>query len=287
LRKRRYLFSEAFATIALAAYGMAAGDQSAKERALALFRLIVRYHEEPGRLEPKLHAETRRVKGLAMPMILIATAQQLRQAVDDPVCTEVIDRCIVEIERDFVKPEFACVLESVGPDGEFHDTLDGRIVCPGHSIEVAWLLLAEARHRGHDARLVALATRIIDWSLAIGWDEQYGGLVYFCDARRRPSAEYPHDMKLWWPHNEAIIGTLTAYQMTGDPRYARWHARVHDWAYTHFPDRHHGEWFGYLHRDGTVSTRLKGNQWKGPFHLPRMQWYCAARIAEMLEGRTT
>ena len=47
--------------------------------------------------------------------------------------------------------------------------------------------------------------------------------------------------------------------------------------------RVHGEWFGYLHRDGTVSTRLKGNLWKGPFHLPRMQWFCTQRIEEMLQ----
>ena len=29
-----------------------------------------------------------------------------------------------------------------------------------------------------------------------------------------------------------------------------------------------------LHRDGTVSNRSKGNMWKGPFHLPRMQLIC-------------
>jgi trehalose 6-phosphate synthase/phosphatase len=39
-------------------------------------------------------------------------------------------------------------------------------------------------------------------------------------------------------------------------------------------DPEFGEWYGYLHRDGRVSTRLKGNMWKGPFHLPRMLWYC-------------
>jgi N-acylglucosamine 2-epimerase len=106
--------------------------------------------------------------------------------------------------------------------------------------------------------------------------------VYFCDARGLPSAEYAHDMKLWWPHNEAIIATLLSWQLTRDPQYARWHGQVHDWAYAHFPDPTYGEWFGYLHRDGTLSTRLKGNMWKGPFHLPRMQWYCSLRIAEML-----
>jgi N-acylglucosamine 2-epimerase len=183
----------------------------------------------------------------------------------------VIDDSIQEIERDFLKPDVACVLESVGPNGEFYDTFEGRTVCPGHAIEAGWFILEEARVRNGDARLVALGTKIIDWSLKLGWDDEFGGIVYFRDARGLPSSEYPHDMKLWWPHNEAIIATLLAYQLTGEPRYVEWHTKVHDWAYAHFPDRVHGEWFGYLHRDGSVSTRLKGNMWKGPFHLPRMQ----------------
>ena len=282
LRKRRYLFSEAFAVIAMAAFGRAAGDERARAKALDLFRLLLMYHRQPGLLEPKLIPTTRRAKGLAMPMILIVTAQELRKAVDDPVCTQVIDACIDEIERDFLKRDLQCVLETVGPGGEFHDTFEGRTVCPGHAIEAGWFMLEEARHRGNAPRLIELGTTIVDWSLKMGWDPQYGGLLYYSDARGLPSAEYPHDMKLWWPHNEAIIATLLAYQLTRDEQYARWHERVHDWAYAHFPDRVHGEWFGYLHRDGSVSTRLKGNLWKGPFHLPRMQWYCALRIEEML-----
>jgi len=125
-----------------------------------------------------------------------------------------------------------------------------------------------------------LGLTIIDWMMNWGWDQDHGGLFYFRDVRRLPSAEYWHDMKFWWPHNEAIIGTLLALLESGDPKYARWHRQVHDWAHAHFPDPLHGEWFGYLHRDGTVSSRLKGNVWKGPFHLPRMQWYCWRRLEE-------
>jgi N-acylglucosamine 2-epimerase len=298
LRKRRYLFSETFATIALAAYGRAADDDRARQRALDLFRLTLRYHREPGLLEPKVIPSTRRMKGLAMPMILMATAQELRKngvsfadsgnrvSFGNPVsCDDVIDDCIAEIERDFLKPEFSCVLESVGPNGEFFDTFEGRTACPGHAIEAGWFILEEARLRNNDPRLIALGTKIIDWSLTLGWDEEYGGIVYFKDARGLPSSEYPHDMKLWWPHNEAIIATLLAWQLTGESRYVDWHTRVHDWAYAHFPDRQHGEWFGYLHRDGSVSTRLKGNMWKGPFHLPRMQWYCSERLESLLAAR--
>ena len=78
-------------------------------------------------------------------------------------------------------------------------------------------------------------------------------------------------MKFWWPQNEALIATLLAHQLTGAAKYADWHRQIHDWTYAHFPDPEFGEWFGYLHRDGRISSRLKGNLWKGPFHIPRMQ----------------
>ena len=45
-------------------------------------------------------------------------------------------------------------------------------------------------------------------------------MIYFRDVKNKPSAEYWHDMKFWWPHNETIIATLLAYQITGDPKYA-------------------------------------------------------------------
>jgi N-acylglucosamine 2-epimerase len=281
LRKRRYLFAECFATIALAAYGVGAEDEEAKQQALDLFRLVLKYNSTPGLLPAKVDPATRPMKGLAMPMILLATAQELRKAVDDPLVEQTIEQSIAEIERDFLKPEFRCMLESVGPQGEFYDTFDGRLVCPGHSIEAAWFILEEARLRGRDARLIELGTRILDWSLELGWDTEYGGVLYYRDAMGLAPTEYWHDMKFWWPHNETIIATLLAWQLTGDAKYARWHQMVHDWAYAHFPDTLHGEWYGYLHRDGSVSTTLKGNMWKGPFHLPRMQWYCAQRLAEI------
>jgi len=279
LRKRRYSFSEMFAIVALAAYGQAAGDKSAKEQALELFRRVLKYEAEP-----KTNPATRPMKGLVMPMILTVTAQEVRKATQDPLCTEVIDRCMAEIERDFFKPEFKCLLETVGPNGEFIDTFDGRTMIPGHAIEAGWFILEEARLRNNDPRLIRLGTTIIDWMMDWGWDREHGGILYYRDAKGLPCTEYWHDMKFWWPHNEAIIGTLLAYLLTGEPKYARWHQTVHDWAYAHFPDPLHGEWFGYLHRDGTVSTRLKGNVWKGPFHLPRMQWYCWQRLEEQMKA---
>jgi len=282
LRKRRYLFSECFAIIAMAAYGAASAQECYIEQAEKLFAMVHHYLRAPGLLEPKTDPATRPMKGLAMPMILTVTAQELRKYSDGPLCKQTIDASIAEIRSDFLKPEFRCLLETVGPNGEFLDSLDGRCVNPGHSIEAAWFILEEARLTDGNPDLIKLGTTILDWSLDLGWDQEHGGIFYFRDAKGLPCVEYWHDMKFWWPHNEAIIATLLAYQITGDAKYARWHEKIHNWSYAHFADLKHGEWYGYLHRDGSISTRVKGTIYKGFFHLPRMQWFCWQRINEML-----
>jgi len=58
---------------------------------------------------------------------------------------------------------------------------------------------------------------------------------------------------------------------------------VFNWSIKHFPAKEYGEWIGYLHRDGSVALDLKGNFWKGPFHLPRQQLYCHLLLKEQLE----
>jgi N-acylglucosamine 2-epimerase len=77
-----------------------------------------------------------------------------------------------------------------------------------------------------------------------------------------------------------MIATLLAWKLTGESRYADWHWQVHEWAFRHFADSQHGEWYGYLRRDGGLTTPLKGNLWKGPFHLPRMQLTCWQILAD-------
>ena len=282
LRKRRYAYSEMFAVMALAAYAKAAGDDQAAAEARDLWRRFLRYMTTPGLLAPKTDPATRPMKGLGGPMATVCVAQALRETIGDESLDDVIDRAIAEVERDFMKPDLQVLLETVGPGGEVLDHFDGRTLNPGHAIEMAWFILHEARVRGGDARLVKLGTTILDWMWQRGWDEEFGGLFYFRDLRGLPVQEYWQDMKFWWPHNEAVIATLLGWHLTGDAKCAEWHRLVHDWAYAHFPDPEHGEWFGYLHRDGRVSTPLKGNWWKGPFHLPRMQLYCWKLIEERL-----
>lgn len=287
LRMRRYVYSESFAAIANAAYAKATGDARAAEDAIKTFATYLRCSFTPGVMSPKFEP-VRPMQGIGPHMIGIATAQELRAnlgevTVSGRTCTEWIDHSIAAIGRDFLKPEHEALLEVVGPNGEIIDHHDGRTLNPGHAIECAWFILHEGKLRG-DRRLIRLGLTILDWMWKHGWDGEFGGLYYFRDLRGLPVQEYWHDMKFWWPHNEAIIATLLAWQLTGDAKHARWHQLVHDWSFQHFTDREFGEWYGYLHRDGSVSSRAKGTMYKGPFHLPRMLWYCA-RLCEKETGK--
>ena len=269
LRKRRYVFSETFAAIAFSEYALATGDKAYAAKALGLFRDIQYFLSTPGFL-PAKYTEHLKAEGHSIVMILINTASRIREAIQDPLLDEQIERSIRTLETHFIHPEYKALLEMVGPNGEFIDTLQGRLINPGHCIETAWFLLEEAKSRGGDKHLVELGCKILDWSWAWGWDEEYGGIINFRDCKGFPSQDYAQDMKFWWPQTEAIIATLYAYQMTGEERYLQLHQRISDWTYAHFPDPTYGEWYGYLHRDGTVAQPAKGNLFKGPFHIPRM-----------------
>lgn len=273
IRKRRYFFSETFAVIALAAYAKAIGDKVIAEQARQLFNRCIEYATTPGLLLPKF-TSTRPAKGIGVPMIMINTAQQLRENIGDSRCDTWITKWIGEIENDFVKDDLRCVMEQVAPDGSIIDHIDGRTLTPGHAIEGAWFILREAKYRNNDRRLISLGCKMLDYMWERGWDREYGGILYFRDVYGKPVQEYWQDMKFWWPHNETIIATLLAYTLTGDKKYAEWHRLVHNYSYENFHDKKNGEWFGYLHRDGTIAQTAKGNLFKGPFHLPRQEWYC-------------
>ncbi len=289
LRMRRYVYSECFASIGSAAYAKATGDSLAAAEAAAYLDTYLHHSFTPGVMPPKTDPTTRPMQGVAPHMIAVVTCQEIRSLLGDltvrgATCTEWIDRSIAAITGQFFKPSLGALMEVVGAQGEVLDHFDGRTLNPGHAIECAWFILHEAKQRNHDPRLLALGLAILDCMWDRGWDREFGGLLYFTDLHGRPVQEYWAQMKFWWPHNEAEIATLLAYQLTGEAKYAQWHTLVHDWSRRVFADPVHGEWFGYANREGRISTRLKGNTWKGPFHLPRMQWYCGRLTEELLRN---
>lgn len=269
LRKRRYVFSETFASIAMSEYALATGDRHWAQRALQIFEDTQRFLNTPGFLPEKFEPNVQ-LQSHSIIMILINVGSCIRKVVNDPKLTAQIDESIAKLKKYFIHPEFKCLLETVGMNGEFVNTNMTRTINPGHCIETVWFIMEEAKLRGWDKDMLDMALTIFNWSWEWGWDKEYGGIINFRDCLNLPVQDYSQDMKFWWPQCETIIASLYAYLATGDEKYLYRHERISEWTYAHFPDPEYGEWYGYLHRDGTVAQPAKGNLFKGPFHIPRM-----------------
>lgn len=281
VQKRRYYYSETFAVAGLAEYSKASGNTEALNKARQIYDNIFRLYNDPSLITPKYYPETFRYKAMAVPMILLGTTQSLREidkenkAGYDKTARELS----YELINSFVDRKYNAMFENVTPEGIDTQNPKGRLINPGHSIEAAWFLLTEAMHQKDDL-LKASALEILNWSFELGWDKEYGGIMYFVDIEGKPAEQLEWDMKLWWPHTEALYAFMLAYHVTGDRTYLEKFNKVHDYSFDRFADKEHGEWYGYLHRDGTVSNTLKGSLFKGPYHLPRALYL----IHDILKG---
>ena len=267
VQKRRYVFSECFAIIAMAEYSLATGDRSYAEKALELFRRTRRMLNTPGFLPPKT---TQKGYSHSITMMFFNVVVVLKKVIEAPELDEQLEESLRLIEQYLLKPEYKTILESVDENGNLIDTIAGRVINPGHCIETAWFLMEAAPYFKDPEHVRRLGIQIFDWDLEWGWDKEYGGIINFRDCKNFPPQDYSQDMKFWWPQCETIIASLYAYRITGDEKYLEIHRKASEWAYDHFADKEFGEWYGYLHRDGTVAQPAKGNIFKGPFHVPRM-----------------
>ena len=131
---------------------------------------------------------------------------------------------------------------------------------------------------------MVIGINILNFSFDLGWDTKYGGFLYFVDVEGKPVQALEWDMKLWWPHSEMLIAFLMAYRYTNDEKYLEKYKLVHEFTFKHFKDEKYGEWYGYLRRDNEISTDLKGNIFKGPFHIPRCELENILQIKDILSN---
>jgi len=281
LRKRRYWFSETFYIMANAEYYMATGEEEYLCAAKKYFDFVYGMYRDPSidpyKITPKSFVETRNLKTLANPMILLNVASIMRDA--DNARYDYYNAIITGLVSDvkaFYKPEYNAMFENVSAkDNEvILDSAPCRVINPGHDIECSWFLLEEGIKRG-DKEIISFAETVFNDAFERGWDKEYGGITYSKDVLGLPVEAYEHDMKLWWPHNETIIASLMFYKYTGNEKYKEILDEVCDYAFSHFSDSEYGEWYGYLRRDGKpTEPPCKGHTYKGPFHVMRMLSKC-------------
>lgn len=272
LTKAFNIYADCFAAVAFGAYANTFDDAESLAIAKNTFQLFLDRRANPkGQLEKS--TGIRPMKTFGLPMMTAWLTRELSFLVSQEEQTAMIDNCIHQIFDVHYNPKTGMVHEMVSPEGEFLDTYEGRLLNPGHSIEAMWFIMDIAEDLDRP-ELIEKATDLCLRILDYGWDKEYGGIFYFLDAKGAPLQQLEWDQKLWWVHQEALIALSKAYRHTGRKDVWEWYEKVHNYAWTHFPDDEHGEWYGYLNRQGTPHSTLKGGKWKGCFHTPRTMFEC-------------
>lgn len=280
------IFSDCFAAMACAEYAVVCRDAEISHRVRALavdtFNAVqARWSDPKGRWSKQipggrvLQPLARQMITLNMADVFLGTVGAAGLNLDGRGLEGMIEDSVDIILNEHVDSTRHVVFERIGTAGPELDSMDGRLLNPGHSLETLWMVI-EAGERFSRSDWIQRACTAIQWTVERGWDAEYGGFYYYQDYENRPPEKLEYDMKLWWVHIEALYALLLAQYHGEDTAYfSTWFQKVERWTWEHFPDPEYGEWFGYLHRDGSPTTGQKGGKWKGFFHVPRTLLKCA------------
>lgn len=293
---QRKPWAECFYVIACVVYGRVSGDATFEVEGLRMFQHLLRYFKEPLLLGRPQLAGQRGMITLGVPMMLLNLIDEIRSGGGGPrgmgvsltLYQSEVEWCLQQL-RLHIKPDRKMVFENVTPDGElFLDSSEGRAINPGHAIEAGWFVLQFAGKYFLDQsvlkqELVQTGLHMIEWSYSAGWDSAHGGIFYFLDSEGRSALPLESNMKLWWPHCEAMVAWLYAYKETKNPEHLAKFAEVAEYTLRTFSKTPKGGWYGYASRSGQLTHANIGMPYKGFFHVPRAQLLCIRLLEQLLD----
>ena len=265
---QRKVYAAVFCMLGYLEYFKATGKQEYFDKSVDLFRKIRTWVASPNLLDRPVLNGLPKTSSLADVMVLASMAIELAEVSPEQEYLDEMAKSLKNIDLH-LDSDKGILIENAPLDGSnISEIPEGRLFTPGHSIEVAWFMLHLLEFLP-DKNKEKLAFDIIAGSMDFGWDKQFGGLYYFMDTQSRPNLQLESNMKLWWPHTEAIYALALAYKKTGDNCWLERLNQVHDYAFEHFVDEERGEWFGYCDQRGNLALNSKGGNYKGFFHVPR------------------
>ncbi len=263
------IYADGFAIYGLTELARATGSQEVIDLAVATYKNVQQRLAQPGSYKTDPYPLPDGVKAHGISMIFSLVFHELGLLLNDKDILAAGKHHAEEVMTAFRQPDKQLLYEYVHLDNSLIDSPQGTAVVPGHAIESMWFMLHIYQHWGDEQR-IQQAIDVIQWHIAYGWDDKYGGILLARDAAGG-SPWWPFaDSKLWWPHTEALYALLLAYQKSGAAWALDWFEKVHNYAFSHFPVAQHGEWTQKLDRQGRPFTQTVALPVKDPFHLPRM-----------------
>jgi len=278
------IYADGFAIYGFTEYARATGEQRAVDLALETYRSVQRrlaagdtptapYEIPPG---AKTHG---------ISMIFSLCFHELGQLLGDREIQQAAMYHHGEVMDHFRRPERRMLFEYITLDNQLRlDEPWGRTVVPGHAIESMWFQIHIARD-AHLAERIRQACECIQWHIELGWDEPYGGILLGLDSEGIDPPYWKHaDVKVWWPHTEALYALLLAYEHCREDWCLEWYWKVHDYSFSKFPVPEHGEWTQRLDRQGNKIETVVALPVKDPFHLPRALIYCIDVLGRLADS---
>ncbi len=195
------------------------------------------------------------------------------------------DKAIDTVLNRFVQPS-GLVLEHLGDDYQPVNTLLGRYVNPGHTIEDMWFIMHRLMEK-EDTEQIEQVAEVSRITLNKAWDELHGGIPQFMGIDgKQPQGplaaeleEHPMivklkslwDKKLWWPHSEALYALILLNYLTNQKWIPEAYNRMHEYTFSTFPnpDKSIGEWIQIRDRQGKPEEAVVALPVKDPMHIVR------------------
>ncbi len=279
VNKRKQIYAQAFAIYALSEYYIFTKEESGKEWALSLFRLIeehARDREYSGYFEAfqedwspiedmRLSEKDKNsAKTMNTHLHVLESYTTLLKITGDKEVEEALESLTLLFLNKFYddKNQHFQLFFDV------HWNREGNIASYGHDIEAVWLLFEAAK----ELKNVALINRTRDLTVAVAetfLKEAYVPQAGVINEKDLDSGKTDSD-RHWWPQAEAMVGLDYAGKFSGDDKFRD--ALLDIWEYTknHIIDAENGEWHFRVDENNTpYQQEDKLGMWKCPYHNSR------------------
>lgn len=280
------IFADCFFVIGVSAYARYTKDREAFALAYETYELIKeRIRTRNFRSEP--YPVDKAYTSHSIPMILINVAEELFTAANtlhDPR-KETLKTDMNEFLNQILQLTTEERIIEMKHENPAVENLLTAHLNPGHTLESIWFMIHSMQRTDHPEyySIVQKLERIASYAIDKGWDDVYGGLFRFVhkDGGKPRGTEEGStlekliidtwDMKLWWPHSEALYTTLLLYDITGKIKWANTYAKMEDYVFATFPnyDKTIGEWIQIRNRQGEPMEKVVALPVKDPFHIIR------------------
>jgi len=274
------IYADAFVILGLIEFARITKDRQAIDIAFTSYKRVKPLLKDQSTLPTEPNRIPQGYEHHGPKMIYSLVSYELGSLLEDQKILQDALNFANEVMNDHFENKSGLVHEFITYDKQIVDNDIGMTVVPGHAIESMWFFAHIYKYWGEEEKVKKVFSAIRR-HLEFGWDEEYGGIFLAKNIKGGEVKWWNPEAKVWWVFTEAMYALLLAHELIGEKWCMEWYWKVHNYAFSHFPDHEHGEWNQNLDRKGNKIPVVTSLKVKDFFHLPRaliMGTECLQRI---------